>query len=139
MAVVSGFSLWVIGENKARQKFARKRFQESFGTVTQKEYTYEELDHISQLFYQKEKEGFYIDDITWNDLEMERIFVQMNQSASAVGNEVLYDLLRKPVFEKQELQNRQSLMEFFTSHEKERVNLPNAFIGNPQTGECQCF
>ena len=77
VVAVAGFSLWVIGENKTRQKLARKRFQESFGTVPQKEYTYEELDHISQLFYQKEKEGFYIDDITWNDLEMERIYVQL--------------------------------------------------------------
>ena len=68
VVAVAGFSLWVIGENKTRQKLARKRFQESFGTVPQKEYTYEELDHISQLFYQREKEGFYIDDITWNDL-----------------------------------------------------------------------
>ena len=137
VAVVSVFSLWVIGENKARRNFARKRFQESFGTILQKEYTYEELDHISQFFYQREKEGFYIDDITWNDLEMERIFVQMNQSASAVGSEVLYDLLRKPVFEKQELQNRQSLMEFFTSHEKERVNLQMLLSGIKKPGECQ--
>ena len=51
VAVVSVFSLWVIGENKARRNFARKRFQESFGSIMQKEYTYEELDHISQFFY----------------------------------------------------------------------------------------
>ena len=139
VAVVSVFSLWVIGENKARRNFARKRFQESFGTILQKEYTYEELDHISQFFYQREKEGFYIDDITWNDLEMERIFVQMNQSASAVGSEVLYDLLRKPVFEKQELQNRQSLMEFFTSHEKERVNLQMLLSGIKKPGNVSVF
>lgn len=139
VVAVAGFSLWVIGENKTRQKLARKRFQESFGTVPQKEYTYEELDHISQLFYQKEKEGFYIDDITWNDLEMERIYVQMNQCASAVGNEVLYDLLRKPVFEKQELENRQSLMEFFTSHEEERVNLQMLLSGIRKPGNVSVF
>lgn len=139
VAVVSVFSLWVIGENKARRNFARKRFQESFGSIMQKEYTYEELDHISQFFYQREKEGFYIDDITWNDLEMERIFVQMNQSASAVGSEVLYDLLRKPVFEKQELENRQSLMEFFTSHEKERVNLQMLLSGIKKPGNVSVF
>ena len=139
VVAVAGFSLWVIGENKTRQKLARKRFQESFGTVPQKEYTYEELDHISQLFYQKEKEGFYIDDITWNDLEMERIYVQMNQCASAVGNEVLYDLLRKPVFEKQELENRQSLMEFFTSHEEERVNFQMLLSGIRKPGNVSVF
>ena len=37
VVAVAGFSLWVIGKNKTRQKLARKRFQESFGTVPQKE------------------------------------------------------------------------------------------------------
>lgn len=138
-AVAVLFSLWVMGENKARKNFARKRFLESFGTILQKEYTYEELDHISQFFYQREKEGFYIDDITWNDLEMERVFVQINQSASAVGNEVLYDLLRKPVFKKKELEKRQSLMEFFTSHEKERVNLQMLLSGIKKPGNVSVF
>lgn len=139
VTVVALFSLWVIGENKARRNFAKKRFQESFGTIPQKEYTYEELDHISQFFYQRGKEGFYIDDITWNDLEMERIYVQINQSSSAVGNEVLYDLLRKPVFEKQELENRQSLMEFFTNHEKDRVNLQMLLSGIKKPGNVSVF
>ena len=65
--------------------------------------------------------------------------MQMNQCASAVGNEVLYDLLRKPVFEKQELENRQSLMEFFTSHEEERVNLQMLLSGIRKPGNVSVF
>ena len=91
--------------------------------IPPKEYTYEELEHIAQFFRQREKNGFYIDDITWNDLDMDRIFILINQSCSPVGAECLYDLLRKPVFEEKELKERQRLIEFFRSHQEERQKL----------------
>ena len=115
------------------------RLRESWGNIPQKEYTYEELEHIAQFFCQREKEGFYIDDITWNDLEMDRIFVQLNQSVSAVGGEVLYDLLRKPVFQQKELQRRQELINYFDTHEKERIQLQTVLSGIRQPGKVSVF
>ena len=51
---------------------------------------------------------------------MNRIFILMNQCTSPVGAERLYELLRRPVFEAEELKERQRLMEFFRTHETER-------------------
>ena len=64
LLVAGGMALWIWGENKNRKKFALLRLRENWGNIPQKEYTYEELEHIAQFFYQREKEGFYIDDIT---------------------------------------------------------------------------
>lgn len=137
--VIGGMALWIWVENKNRRKFAHLRLRESWGNIPQKEYTYEELEHIAQFFCQREKEGFYIDDITWNDLEMDRIFVQLNQSVSAVGGEVLYDLLRKPVFQQKELQRRQELINYFDTHEKERIQLQTVLSGIRQPGKVSVF
>lgn len=137
--VIGGMALWIWVENKNRRKFALLRLRESWGNIPQKEYTYEELEHIAQFFCQREKEGFYIDDITWNDLEMDRIFVQLNQSVSAVGGEVLYDLLRKPVFQQKELQRRQELINYFDTHEKERIQLQTVLSGIRQPGKVSVF
>lgn len=123
--------------------FNRKRFSEriknSWGKVPQKEYTHEELEHIAQFFRQREKGGFFIDDITWNDLDMNRIFILINQCCSPVGSEYLYDLLRKPVFEEKELQERQRLMTFFDSHPKERERLQILLAGIRKPGKVSVF
>ena len=121
-------------KRKGRRLFLEKMMG-SWGKIPQREYSYEELDHISQFFRQREKEGFYIDDITWNDLDMDRIYALINQSVSPVGDECLYDLLRKPVFREEELKERERLLEFFKSGKKKdtgyRLFLPGS--GNRET------
>ena len=116
-------SILILVQNRSNQKRFLARIKNSWGQIPPKEYTYEELEHIAQFFRQREKNGFYIDDITWNDLDMDRIFILINQSCSPVGAECLYDLLRKPVFEEKELKERQRLIEFFRSHQEERQKL----------------
>lgn len=116
-------AILILVQNRCNRKRFLARIKNSWGQVPQKEYTYEELEHIAQFFRQREKDGFYIDDITWNDLDMDRIFILINQSCSPVGTECLYDLLRKPVFEEKELKERQRLIEFFRSHQEERQKL----------------
>lgn len=85
-------SILILVQNRSNQKRFLARIKNSWGQIPPKEYTYEELEHIAQFFRQREKNGFYIDDITWNDLDMDRIFILINQSCSPVGAECLYDL-----------------------------------------------
>ena len=68
----------------------------------------------------EKKEEFYIDDITWNDLDMDRIYALINQNVSPAGDECLYEILRKPVFREEELKERQRLLEFFADRKGER-------------------
>ena len=117
---LAGAGLLNFYEKKKGRRLFLEKMMASWGKIPQREYSYEELDHISQFFRQREKEGFYIDDITWNDLDMDRIFALINQSVSPVGDECLYDLLRKPVFMEEELKERERLLEFFKVREKER-------------------
>ena len=62
-----------------------------------------------------------IDSITWNDLEMDRVFADLNRTCSAVGEEYLYAALFRPEFSEDELDRREKLISFFT--EKKDVRL----------------
>jgi energy-coupling factor transporter ATP-binding protein EcfA2 len=64
-----------------------------------------------------------IDDITWDDLEMDDIFTRMDTTYSAVGEEYLYYLLRTPQFVTQELEDLESLIRFFDQNPKRRLEL----------------
>lgn len=52
---------------------------------------------------------FFLDDITWNDLDMELVFGRLNYSRCSAGAEELYRMLRYPVMERQVLLERNAL------------------------------
>ena len=120
LLILIGAGLLNVYENRKRRKLFLEKMTASWGKIPQREYSYEELEHIAQFFRQREKEEFYIDDITWNDLDMDRIFALINQSVSPAGDACLYDLLRKPVFREEELRERERLLEFFAEKKEAR-------------------
>ena len=126
-------------EKGKRRKLFLERMMASWGKIPQREYSYDELEHISQFFRKREKEGFYVDDITWNDLDMDRIFALINQSISPIGDEYLYEILRKPVFEEEELKERQRLLEFFSEKEMERHKVQALLAGIRKPGNVSVY
>lgn len=68
-------------------------------------------------------EGFLIDDITWNDLEMDVVYQYMNNTCSSVGEQYLYHILRCPLFDKKELEEREKILSFFQTNRKVRLDL----------------
>ncbi len=102
----------------------------SFGQLPKNDYSYEEYESISHFFKNTLKDGEdYIDDITWNDLDMDKIFMMIDNTHSSVGRDELYKLLRKPVTDKAELEKREQLIEYFDTHEKERTRIMMCFAG----------
>ena len=91
------------------KKEALKRLEDTinknYGNIPDKKYQEGELDRISSLYKylknKKDKENKindteYIDDITWNDLDMNEVFKHINNTYSSVGDEYLYNMLRTP-------------------------------------------
>ena len=94
-----------------------------WGSVTDREYSTEELESISHYARRHRKDRFLIDDITWNDLSMDQMFVNMNTTVSSCGEDVLYAMLRLPEFDEEVLKERNRLIEYFRTHQKERENV----------------
>ena len=78
----------------------------------------EDFDRI-KYYYEKCKDESDVDDITWNDLDMDRIYNRMNTCYSSIGSEYLYAMLRKLKFNNEELKSNNRLAVLF-ANKKER-------------------
>lgn len=114
------FFLYQAHENKKKNL---KKIKDSFGKRAAKNYYHEEFENISHGFYLQENDSNIIDDITWNDMNMDEIFRNMDSTASSLGQEALYSMLRKPIISDEELSERKRIMDYFAEHEEERTTL----------------
>lgn len=99
-----------------------REWKRKWGSIPEEEYTQEQMEALAKYFrMQNEKNS--IDDITWNDLNMDTLYAVMNQTCCCAGEEYLYKMLRTPLFDEAELKERGRLAEYFCSSEKVRLQL----------------
>ncbi len=127
----------VIGYKKSEKIFIEKLYKE-YGVLPPREYKPGRLEIISHYF-EKHKDGFFIDDITWNDLDMDEVFKRMNYTYSAAGEEYLYYVLRKPCMEEAELLKREKIIDFISSHPDERVAFQLIYSKLGKTGKYSIY
>lgn len=121
--IVAVFIVLIWREERRRKKYARRKIRRAYGNVPQREYESGDIEQISHYFRRKKDKTFVIDDITWNDLDMDHVYMLVNQTMSSPGEDVLYDMMRTPFFDKQEQNRRDELIDFFAVHEAEREKL----------------
>lgn len=112
--------------SRAFHKHSLQRIYESYGMAPEREYKVGELDHIRKYYLRHPREQ-QIDDITWNDLNMDSIYRQINGSISAAGDEYLYYRLRTPIGRQDELEAWEAKIGFFMEHEEERQKIQSLF------------
>ncbi|MDE7013972.1 MAG: hypothetical protein K2P19_04765 [Kineothrix sp.] len=103
------------------------------------EYKEEEMRKIARYYKAHEADGFHIDDITWNDLNMDEIFKRMNYTYSAAGEEYLYYLLRTPMQEESNAERLEEHVNYFMQHKEERVEYQTVFAGIGKTGKYSIY
>lgn len=112
--------------NAYHAKQAEKRFMNSLyedcGRLARKEYAPERFARIGSYFL-RHPSPLQLDDITWNDLGMDEIFMRMNYTLSASGEEYLYYTLRTLQKEEGELLHLEEVVRFFGDHPDERVKV----------------
>jgi len=95
---------------------------DNYGKIPEREYSLERYARIGS-YYQKHNNEALIDDITWNDLDMDDIFKRMNATHSASGEEFLYYTLRNTNNSPEELAHLEELIQYFQEHADERVQV----------------
>ncbi len=145
--IILGIALWLMfniylfrmmSEEKKRQIRFEKSLHSEYGKPTSKTYLEGRLDTLKKHFNRRGAE-YVVDDITWSDLDMDRVFGQMDFTFSSAGEESLYTMLRTPVFDEKILQRREELIAYFMEHEQERVNLSLYFAKIGRTGRYSIY
>ncbi|MCA5959975.1 hypothetical protein LC724_04805 [Blautia sp. RD014234] len=75
-------------ENRRRQREFLQKIKKGWGQIPDREYTWDKLEQIGEYFRRRKDGRFVIDDITWNDLDMDRVFMLMNQTISSPGRTI---------------------------------------------------
>jgi DNA mismatch repair ATPase MutS len=116
-------SLW---NEKQLAKKRKAQLKKEWGQIPEEEYTSEKFDSLKEFYRSIQEDRYDVDDITWNDLDMDDIYMLMNNTQSSIGEEYLYALLRKPCLSKTELEERNRLIHFFHHKEEQRIALQTA-------------
>lgn len=125
-------------DDRCEKKRRYEKIAASFGKPAYREYKDGEQGCIRQ-YYEHHKEGFQIDDITWNDLDLDTVFQYMNRTESSAGQEYLYYMLRTPVSEREELDKREAAIAFFLNNPEERKKLQILFAKAGRTGKYSIY
>lgn len=107
---------------KKREKLYIKSLYRDYGKLPDKEYSRDRYERIASYFKEHKEEG-QLDDITWNDLNMDEIFKRMNYTLSASGEEYLYYTLRSVAKSKEELAHLEEVIRYFEDNADDRVKL----------------
>lgn len=121
-------AIWVnmYFNEKTLQKRIYYQIKNNWGKIPRTEYTDERFDAIKKYYESVKKEQTDIDDITWNDIDMDTIYMMLNQTCCSMGEEYLYALLRQVNTSKEELEERERVISFFQKEEKKRISLQSA-------------
>ena len=126
--IIAAVVIYTVVENK-RQASKRiiDKLKKGWGTKPSRQYSMDEYEKISRYFENSSQENV-VDDITWNDLNMNDVFRKINNTNSSVGEEYLYKRLRSPKQSKEILEETDRLASFFDKNEKDRINIQKIFV-----------
>lgn len=104
-----------------------RALKNQFGTPPQNQnINFESVDAFYRVC--QAKSNHIIDDTTWNDLEMDRIFSRLDTCCSSIGEEYLYAVLRKPEFDTDKLLSRETLIQFLDENQDARFAIQIALL-----------
>lgn len=126
---VAVISVVIFFAYKSKKKTER-HIRNAFGKVPPCEK--EDLDCLTSYHEYSSRTKSYellIDDITWNDLNMDNVFQRINACSSSIGEEYLYHMLHELKTKLHDLKKQEHLLKWIDEHPEERVTLQKILLG----------
>jgi uncharacterized protein YjeT (DUF2065 family) len=112
------------------KKKAEQRIRDAFGKAPSRER--EDLEYLTSYhMYASDihSDKVILDEITWNDLNMDDVFQRINACSCSIGEEYLYHVLHELKTNSSDLEKREQLLEWMEAHPEERVQLQKILLG----------
>lgn len=103
----------------------KQSLKNNYGKIIHRKYDEFEMDSIASYWNHKcsnENLDFVVDDITWNDLDMDKVYKKINTTCSSVGEEYLYGVIHEQAFNEKMLREKEELITYFATHEDKRLD-----------------
>ena len=127
--ILAFFTLKGIYDKKKAKEQILQQLKKAWGSIPTETYLPEKFRSLQSYYEKVKKETTDVDAITWNDLAMDEIYMRMNHTVSAVGEEYLYAMLHQLSFDEKELAERERLISFFQNNEVARNTVQEALYG----------
>lgn len=112
-----------IYDKKRNRRLLIERLKLEWGKACSKEYNEDQIASIASYYESKKDDRLDVDDITWNDLDMDKLFLMMNNTTSSIGEEYLYFLLRRLEFEASNLEEKDKLISYFQENRDKALEI----------------
>lgn len=122
-AILAGIIIKIIYDAKTSRKKIIAKLRKKWGEVPSEGVSSEKFETIGHYYENVVKRDTDVDDITWNDLDMNQVFLTVNNTCSSVGEEYLYAMLKSLKFDDTKLKERDGLANYFAEHEEDRLNV----------------
>ncbi len=115
-----------IVEKKRTIEKWKRTFKDNYGKVNKRQLKDDDLERISH--YCKDRTTYHtIDELTWNDLDMDLVYEKISYTRSSLGDDYLYYLLRNPLKEEDILLDREKKISYLAANEELRIELQVLF------------
>ncbi|MDF2879887.1 MAG: mismatch repair protein MutS-like protein [Clostridiaceae bacterium] len=88
---------------------------------------------IKEYFKTSNTSSSFLDDLTWSDLNMDKVFTEVDRTLSTPGEHVLYSLLRTPFTNEDTLNDRKNKINFFSENKEIRGKMQILLSGIGKT------
>ena len=133
--VIFGFGVW---QEKRDLRAYVNMLSQKYGKKCEYEYPTGRFEKIP-MFFAHNKPEHYVDDITWNDLDMDEVFRDINFTESNVGEEYLYHMLRNMDCDISKLNKQEEMISYFMENEDARLYLQMLFHKVGKYGKYSIF
>ncbi len=126
-AIAVGMVLLAVADRRREKKRLLLQVRKQWGNPGNTSPQEERLRTIGAYLSSLPKRENDIDNITWDDLDMDRVFTELNTTFSAVGEEYLFALLHRPELSETMLTEFSERVRFFSEKTTKREELAVAF------------
>lgn len=139
IVVIAVAALGAVNEKRRRRETA-SRLKKAFGKVPDKKISAARREHLGGYLEHHRREN-QIDEITWNDLDMDQVFARIDSTHSGAGEEYLYFLLHSPETGKGEETIQEETLRFLQdpAEENTRIALEQIFTDLGRMGTYSFF
>ncbi len=123
------------------KKYFTARLKKEFTQLNDADYSNERMMAVKGMYQWHAGEDFTVDDITWNDIDGDRLYKNMNHCYSSAGDEYLYYRMRTPILAEDELQfkKNEEIYKFLQDNEDERIRFQLLFASLGRTGKFSLY
>lgn len=110
--------------------------RDKWGKKVHRKRKFKDMKELFNCVKEDKPDEFYINDQTWQDLNMDELFKELDRTLSTPGEQVFYSMLRSPLIDEEKLHNRKELIEFFQKNTdiREKVQLELCKLGRKEIG-----